>query len=77
MSIKQLLNGIVQIKPDAYGNPRYVFHFLHLADNYIDAKAVAKQIGAKPYRAKWYGGGFVIQSYNIQETAATIAAIKS
>ena len=49
------------------GNPRYVIHFLNIADNYIDAINIARQIGGKKYRAKWFGGGVVFSSYNIIE----------
>ena len=49
------------------GNPRYVIHFLSIADNYQDAINIAKQIGGKKYRAKWFGGGIVFSSYNIKE----------
>ena len=49
------------------GNPRYVIHFLDIADNYIDAINIAKQIGGKKYTAKWFGGGIVFSSYNVKE----------
>ena len=49
------------------GNPRYVIHFLNIADNYMDAINIARQIGGKKYRAKWFGGGVVFSSYNIIE----------
>lgn len=49
------------------GNPRYVIHFLDIADNYIDAINIAKSIGGKKYRAKWFGGGVVFSSYNVIE----------
>ena len=49
------------------GNPRYVIHFLSIADNYIDAINIARQIGGKKYRAKWFGGGIVFSSYNVKE----------
>ena len=49
------------------GNPRYVVHFIDIADNYIDAVNIARQIGGKKYRAKWFGGGIVFSSYNVKE----------
>ena len=74
-------NGIEfhRVNNDINGNPRYVFHFLNLADNYGTAVKIGNSIGAKKYRAKWYGGGLVIQSYNLSGTANDIiaAAIKA
>ena len=49
------------------GNPRYIIHFLSIADTYQEAINIAKQIGGKRYRAKWFGGGVVFSSYNIIE----------
>mgnify|MGYP003598961193 CR=1 FL=1 len=34
-----------RVNNDINGNPRYVFHFLHLADNYEDALKLAKSVG--------------------------------
>ena len=58
---------IVRIDNCINGNPRYVIHFLDIADNYIDAINIAKSIGGKKYRAKWFGGGIVFSSYNVIE----------
>jgi hypothetical protein len=49
------------------GNPRYVIHFLSIADTYQDAINIARQIGGKRYRAKWFSGGIVFSSYNVIE----------
>ena len=59
--------GVTRIDNDANGNPRYVVHFIDIADNYIDAINIAKQIGGKKYRAKWINGGVVFSSYNVKE----------
>ena len=71
---KETINGITfsHINNDYYGNPRYVFHFLELSDDYKRAIKLSHQIGGGKYTAKWYGGGIVIQSYNIEETAKHI-----
>ena len=66
--------NLTRINNDVNGNPRYVFHFLALANDndsintrYNNAVAVAKRlIGGKKYSTKSYGGGIVFQSYNIK-----------
>lgn len=77
-----------RVKSDSYGNPRYVFHFLaFLTDEekegsrihmqYMHAVAKAKKHvcrGARAYRGRDFGGGIVIQSYNVDETIARIQA---
>ena len=74
-------NGIEfhRVNNDINGNPRYVFHFLNLAGSYSEAVRIGKTVGAKKYRAKWYGGGLVIQSYNLEGTARDLltAAVKA
>lgn len=59
--------NFTRINNDVNGNPRYVCHFLNIADNYIEAVKKAKTIGGKKYHTKGYGGGIVFQSYNIEE----------
>ena len=49
------------------GNPRYVIHFLDINSDYNRALEISRRIGGKKYRAKWFGGGIVISSYNIVE----------
>lgn len=52
-----------RIDNDLNGNPRYVVHFLDLdvkPNDYGNIKGLSK------YRAKWFGGGYVIQSYNLE-----------
>lgn len=63
------------------GNPRYVVHFLDFlgekekhADNYQTALLRSRKVGGKMYRAKWFGGGIVLSSYNLHETAKQIKA---
>ena len=64
---KLTAENLTRINNDVNGNPRYVFHFLALADRYPSAVAVAKRlIGGKKQHTKSYGGGIVFQSYNIK-----------
>ena len=63
-----------RVDSDVNGNPRYVFHFLELARDYESALKQAHKIGGSKYRAKWFGGGIVIQSYNLTDTADSILA---
>lgn len=37
----------------------------------------AKQIGASKYRGKDFGGGFVVQSYNLEKTSESILSLKN
>ena len=55
---------VIRIHNDYNGNPRYVVHFMDLG---IELKDYGKISGLSKYRAKWYGGGYVIQSYSIEE----------
>ena len=58
--------GYVRINNDVNGNPRYVIHFLAVADDYIEAVNISRKIGGKKYRGKDFGGGIVIQSYSLE-----------
>lgn len=55
---------LTRINNDTNGNPRYVCHFLVLANEYPRAVKLANSIGGKKYHTKSYGGGIVFQSYN-------------
>ena len=57
---------------DYNGNPRYVIHFLAFRSDYDRAHEIAKNIGFTKYRGKDFGGGFVAQSYSLEETAKQI-----
>ena len=61
---KQL--SVHQVTNDIYGNPRYVIHYLDIADTYGEALKIIRQIGGKMYTAKWYGGGLVFSTYNLE-----------
>lgn len=66
----------LRIDNDINGNPRYVCHYLNIADNYSEAIKKANSIGGRKYHTKRYGGGVVFQSYNIEDTAKRITEIK-
>jgi hypothetical protein len=55
---------VYKIDYDVNGNPRYVVHFLSLG---IELKDYGRIAGLKKYRAKWFGGGYVFQSYNVEK----------
>ena len=57
---------IHQVNNDAHGNPRFVIHYLDIADTYSDALALIRKIGGKVYTAKWYGGGLVFSTYTLE-----------
>lgn len=67
--------SFTRVNNDVNGNPRYVFHFLSIDSQYKRAVEKAKKIGGKAYRGKSYGGGIVIQSYNLHDTARDIATL--
>ena len=64
-----------QVNNDVNGNPRYVVHFLAFASDYETAKQRANSIGFKVYRGRDFGGGFVGQSYYLNDTAQKIAQL--
>lgn len=59
---------VFRIPNDVNGNPRYVVHFMDLDIKLTDYDNINKLYGFKKYRAKWFGGGVVFQSYNIADT---------
>lgn len=74
-----LVNGtevtVHKVKNDTSGNPRYVMHFLAIADSYDKAISLVKKIGGSRYRAKSFGGGVVFQSYNITQTLEQLISL--
>jgi len=52
-----------RVNNDINGNPRYVVHYLALADTYSEAVRKIHAIGGSKYRSKWYGGGLVFSTY--------------
>lgn len=82
---KTTIQGIdfYRVDSDMYGNPRYVFHFLQIPLNEKEQDLPileqhklryekAKKIGIHKYRGKWFGGGLVVQSYNLETDAKLI-----
>lgn len=65
-----------RINNDTNGNPRFVCHYLQIADTYERALYLARKIGGRKFHNKQYGGGIAFQSYNIDKTAEKIAEIK-
>ena len=61
-----------RVRNDVNGNPRYVIHWLAFGKDYDTAKKIANSIGFRVYRGKDFGGGFVAQSYNVENTAEQI-----
>jgi hypothetical protein len=70
-------SDFTRVNNDVNGNPRYVFHFLQLADNYTEALTLAKKIGGRKFHNKQYGGGIVVQSYNLQKEIELINNLKT
>lgn len=52
-----------KIDHDLNGNPRYVVHFLALGVELKDYGRIPK---LTKYRAKWFGGGYVLQSHGLE-----------
>ena len=59
---------VFRIPNDTNGNPRYVVHFRDLGIGLWDYDNINKLYGFNKHRAKWFGGGVVFQSYNIEDT---------
>ena len=78
ITCKETINGIdfYRVNNCVNGNPRYVFHYLELDNDYNKAHKKALKIGASKYRGKWFGGGFVIQSYNNHRIAEKIHSLR-
>jgi hypothetical protein len=80
---EKLGNDFYRVKNDINGNPRYVTHFhAFLNDNefgtgdYELAKKRANSLGFKVYRGKDFGGGFVCQSYNLENDIERILELR-
>ena len=63
---------MIQVTNDVNGNPRYVIHFLDVADTYAKALEISRKIGGRKYTAKWFGGGIVFSTYNLEHTLETL-----
>lgn len=78
MTTVQTTAGIefTRAKNDINGNPRYICHFLNIANDYDTAVKIANKIGGRKYHNKQYGGGLIFQSYNINATAENVKSVK-
>jgi hypothetical protein len=72
-------NSFYRVNNDVNGNPRYVTHYLaFLRDDelglgdYDRAKQRANKLGFKVYRGRDFGGGFVCQSYDLENDVERI-----
>mgnify|MGYP007029084178 FL=1 len=80
---EKLGNDFYRVNNDINGNPRYVTHFHAFLNNdelgmgdYELAKKRANSLGFKVYRGKDFGGGFVCQSYNLENDVERILDIR-
>lgn len=60
-----------KVNNDINGNPRWVIHYLDLFDSYENNERLKH--GLTKYRAKWFGGGYVKTSFNIENDIKDIA----
>jgi hypothetical protein len=67
---------LTRINNDTNGNPRYVIHYLQLADSYERALFLARQLGGRKFHNKQFGGGIAFQSYNTEALKSHIDLIK-
>ena len=65
-----------RINNDTNGNPRFVVHYLQMADTYERALYLGRKLGGRKFHNKQYGGGIAFQSYNTDQLAEKIKAIK-
>jgi len=65
-----------RINNDTNGNPRFVVHYLQMADTYERALYLSRQLGGRKFHNKQYGGGIAFQSYNTEYLAERIAQIR-
>jgi len=68
---------LTRINNDTNGNPRYVVHYLQVAETYERALYLARKIGGRKFHNKQYGGGIAFQSYNIDWLENKITQIRS
>lgn len=73
ITIRSITNqDFTRVDNDVNGNPRYVLHFLAVDDQYVIALDIARKFGGKKYHNSKYGGGIVIQSYNLENDIYSI-----
>lgn len=76
-----------KVESDSVGNPRYVIHFLdllplerikpeHSLTSELDYNIeLFNSLGFKKYRAKWFGGGLVFQSFSLENDLRSALAV--
>lgn len=64
------------INNDTNGNPRFVIHYLQLADSYERALFLARALGGRKFHNKQYGGGIAFTTYDTKTLKARIESIK-
>jgi hypothetical protein len=65
-----------RINNDINGNPRFVVHYLQLADTYERALYLGRKLGGRKFHNKQFGGGIAFQSYNTDQLAERIAQVR-
>jgi hypothetical protein len=65
-----------RINNDTNGNPRFVVHYLQIADTYERALYLGRKLGGRKFHNQQFGGGISFQSYNTDQLAEKIKAIK-
>lgn len=80
-------NDFTRVNSDAYGNPRFVIHFLQcepeswkdysqtLTERYARVVKLMNQIHGRKFHNKQYGGGIVFQSYSLPDTIRHIERV--
>lgn len=67
-----------RLSNDVNGNPRYYIGVYELADlvgtTVAEVEAVAKKAGFRKYRGKKYGAGYVVVSYNLEQSLSYLEA---
>ena len=67
-----------RLSNDVNGNPRYYIGAYDLADlaggAIAEVEAVAKKAGFRKYRGKKYGVGYVVVSYNLDQSLSYLQA---
>lgn len=67
-----------RLSNDVNGNPRYYIGVYELADlsgaTVAEVEAVAIKAGFRTYRGKRYGAGYVVVSYNLDQSLSYLKA---
>lgn len=68
VTVRNEAYDLYRVNNDVNGNPRYVIHFLALGLKDYKSTKATRDAGLSIYRGKWFGGGFVFTSYNVQDS---------